>query len=131
MAEQERLVIEHLLAGDEGFFELGKELGSLGGPLFETAAAEYALFVADEQEAVVFRDVFLPIDVVEFERHAFDVILDITPDDLLDAHPVMRKKAKREFFANVFGNHLRRVVRLKNDSFAVLKDRNLIITLAR
>ena len=130
MAQEEGLVVEHLFAGNEGFFELGKEVGLLGGPLFEAAASEFAFFMANKKEAVVFGDVFAPVDVVEFEGAAFDVVFDVAPEDLLDADPVVREKAEGEFLVDVFGDDLGGFVGFEDDGFAVFEDGNLVVAFA-
>src|ERR1041385_3287226 len=97
MPEEERFVVQHLLARDQRGFELLKHFGLLGGPLIDAAAAKLALFVAQEKQAIGFSDHFLPINIVQFESQPFHVVLDVTPKDLLHADPIVRKKTKREF----------------------------------
>lgn len=130
ISEEKLFVVEHLLARQEGGFDLRDHLLLVFGPLVEAAAAELALFVADEQEAVGFGNLVAPIDVVEFEPEAFDVVLDVAPEDLLDADPFAGKEIELIFFVDVFGDDLGGVAGFENDRGIVFEDGNLVVPLA-
>ena len=130
ISEEKLFFVEHLLARQEGGFDLGEELFLLFGPGVEAAAAELALFVADEAEVVGFGNHLAPVNVVELEAWRFDVVLDVAPEDLLDADPFAGEEVELEFFGDVFGNDLRGVGGFENDGGTVFENGDLVVAFA-
>jgi hypothetical protein len=128
--EKEGMGQQHLLERDQGAGQFGQQLGLLLAPLLEAAVAKLPFLVPDEADGAGFRDELLPINVVELEGATFDLILDVTPDDPLNAIELVGEQAELEFGIEIFGHDLGRFPQLEDDLFAVLDDRHLVISAA-
>jgi len=128
-AEQKGLVREHFLEWQQTFLQQLEPVVPLRAPLVQAAASEFALLETEELQLFRRRDVLPPINVVQPEGRAFNVIFDITPEEGLDAFQFGWKKAELQFFIKVFGHDLRIVVELKNHIPAVPDRRHAVITL--
>src|SRR6266851_4419146 len=73
---QERLVQQHFLEGDEPLLQLGQQFFLARAPAFDAAPSKLALFVPEEAQMIGGRHHFPPINVIELEAYAFDVVLD-------------------------------------------------------
>jgi len=98
-------------------------------PLVQAAAAKFAFLEPEKIELFRRRHNFLPVNVVEPERHALDFIFDAAPEDGLDVAPFVGEQAEFEFLVEIFGHDLGIVADFENDVFVILDDGNAVITL--
>ena len=131
VVEHERLVRQHHLEWKQPFLKLLEPEFLILAPLVEAAAAELALLVPEKRKLFGQRDKFLPINVVEPERRAFDLVFDAAPEDGLHVAPFVREQSEFEFLVEILGDDLRIVVDFKNHILAVADDRHAVITLLR
>ena len=94
LAEQKGMVRQHFLEGQQVLLQLFEPVGLLRAPLVNAAAPELALLVPQKCELLGGRHVFLPVNVVEPERRAFDFVFDVAPEDGLDALKLEREQAE-------------------------------------
>ena len=104
--EKKGTVGEHLFEWDKVMRQIVHELALLSPPLFQAAAAEFALFMADERKAFRGRQELFEINIVQPETHRFNFVLDVTPEDILEAFPWAGKQTQLQFFVQIFGNDL-------------------------
>ncbi len=104
--EKKGTVGEHLFEWDKLERQIVQELDLLSPPLFQAAAAELALFMADERKTFRGRQELFEVNIVKPETHRFNFVLDITPEDILEAFPWARKQTQLQFFVQVFSNDL-------------------------
>src|SRR5208282_4133284 len=74
-----------------------------------------------------FRYALLPVNVVQPESGAFDLVFDVAPENGLDAFKFGREKPEVQFLVEVFGDDLGIIVEFKHHIFAVLDDRDAIV----
>ena len=76
---------QHFLERHQPLFELGQQLLLLRPPLVKAAAPELAFLVPEEGDLVRRRHHLAPVNIVEPEPDAFDLVLDVAPNNGL--HP--------------------------------------------
>jgi hypothetical protein len=121
---------EHFLERDERAVEILEDGLLLLAPEVETTAAEFAFLVADEAGDVGFGDELAPMDIIESEGAAFDLVFDELPEDELDAFQFMGEQAELKFIVEVLGDHLGILADLEDDVAAVFEDRDVVIASA-
>src|SRR6266498_5158539 len=129
VAEQKRPAGQHLLERNEQGGQVGEQRLLAGAPLLEAAAAELAFLVPEMAELLGGRDEFPVIHVVQFKAQPFHFVLDVAPEDALQAVPLRPEKAQVEFGVEIFGDDLRIVVRFEQDVASVLQDGDLVVAL--
>ena len=72
---------EHLLEWHQLFSQLCDKRFLFLPPFINTAAPELPFFMPQESDLLALGNKFLPMDIVQFEAGAFNVILDIAPKD--------------------------------------------------
>src|SRR6185436_18846394 len=110
---QERSMPQHLLERGEPFLKLMKQLGFLHAPLVEAAASELALLVPHKKQPVGLGNEIAPVNVREFEARPFDVVLNVAPENGLQALEFRRKQAQGKFLIQILGDDLRLLVQLE------------------
>src|ERR1043166_5872321 len=90
--EQKIPVPDHLFKGHEPHGQVRQQLLLLLKPLVETAPAKFPFLKAQILELLGSGNEFLVISIVQFEGEAFDVILDVTPNDFLNPIPLRREQ---------------------------------------
>jgi len=128
--QQERAVPQHLLERLQPLRELRQQLLSLPAPLFQAAAAELALLVADKAGLVGGGHHLAPVHIVQLEAHRLDFVLDIAPEDGLLALHLPREQPEPQFGIEVFGDDLRIFAYLEDHGLAVPDEGHAIVTLA-
>src|ERR1041384_6515238 len=123
--EQKRAAGQHLLERNQQAGQFGQQWLLVDPPLIQTTAAELTFLVADVAELVVGRNELAEIDVIELETDPFDLVLDVTPDNPLQAVPLRGEQAQIEFGIKVLGDHLGILVRFEQHMAPVLEDGNL------
>src|SRR5260370_18849200 len=83
--QEERFVQQHFLERNQTLGELRQQLLLPRAPPINATAPELALLVAEEPESVRPRDHLVPVNIIELETSAFDVVLDVTPENRLHA----------------------------------------------
>src|SRR5215831_8826217 len=131
LVQQIRLIQQHFLERDQPLLELGKQLLFLKAPLLQAGTPEFTFLVADKSEPVAQRDQFLPVNVVQLERHAFDLIFDVPPENRLHSLPSPREQSQSEFAVDILRNHLGVLADLENDRFAIADNRHCIVAFPR
>ena len=127
--EQERPVEQHLLKGHQQLRQLLKQFLLLPAPLIEATAAKLPFLMPQKAELVRSWDEFLPINIIQLEADAFDLVFDVAPKDALLAFQFPRKQTELQLRIQVFGNYLRIFVHLKNNRPSILNDRNAVVPL--
>ena len=131
IAQQEGLADQHFFAGNEGLFQLGQQTFLVRLPLVQAAAAELALFMANEPDLVICRHYLLPVNIIQAETGAFNFALDIAPQDGLDALEFPRKQPQAQLGIQVFGDDLGFLADLEDNRLSVTNDRHAVIPLLR
>ena len=97
---------QHFFKRHQPLFELGQQLLLLRPPLVEAATPELAFLVPEKRELVRRRHHLVPVNVVEPEPGAFDLVLDVAPDNGLHALQFPREQPKLKFGVEVLGDDL-------------------------
>ena len=129
--EEELFVREHRFKWRQHFLKLLEQTLLLRAALIKTAATELAFLVAQERRLIVLCDKFLPVNIVELEAHAFDLVFDEAPENRLHTTPFCGKQTKFHFLIEILCDDLGIVVQLEHDSFAVADDGHAVIAFAR
>src|ERR1019366_1062852 len=79
--EHERLVRQHHLKWKQPFLKLLEPEFLILAPLVEAAATELALLVPEKWKLFGWRDKFFPINVIQPERRAFNLVFNAAPED--------------------------------------------------
>ena len=82
-----------------------------------------------KSKAITFRNHLLPIDVVQFEAHSFDAVLEVTPQDILQSLVSAREEIESQFLIQIFGDYLGIGIRLEESLFTIPQHRHLIVAL--
>src|SRR5580765_5272238 len=122
LAQQEPMADQHLLARYQSPSQAREQSLLLRPPLVQAAAAELPFLVPEETELVGFGNQFTPVNVVELETETFHLVFNVSPEQRLDAFQITREKAELELVVEVLRDHLRIVVGLEHDGFAVPDD---------
>src|SRR5436190_3218369 len=83
VVEQEGPIQQHLLERHETIGQLGEQPFLIRAPNLEAATPELPLLVPQKTDLIRFRHEFLPINIIQLKTHAFNVVLDITPENRL------------------------------------------------
>ena len=133
--QQKRGVREGVFKGGEAGFQFFQPAGFLRAPLVNAAAPELAFleteilqFVGGGQFGAAI--IFPVINIVQAESRAFDIVLNVMPENGLDAFEADGEKIELQFFVEIFGDDLRIVVRLEHDVFAVAQNGHAVISLS-
>src|SRR5581483_5318370 len=126
---QEPPVLQHQLERRQLLGQTLLKRPCLLQPLVEAAAAELSFFVAQKTEPVALGQILLILRIVEAEAGPLDLVLDVTPQNAVNALERFGEKIQVELGGKIFGDDLRVLVRFEYDSFAVADHRDLIITL--
>lgn len=127
--QQEGAVEQHLFEGRKLGGELGDEQLLLGAPEIDATAAELAFFVPQETEMTRCGHKFPVVDVIQTKADAFDIILDVTPEDALESAQFTGEEAELELVIEILGDDLGIFLRLEDDLTTVLQHRHLIVAL--
>ena len=106
VAEEKVFMREHFLERQERIFEASQPIGLLRAPLIHAAAAELAFLVTERMHLFGFRNKFLPVNVVQAERRAFDLVLNETPKNRLNAFQFGGEQSEIEFRIEILRDHL-------------------------
>lgn len=90
--------------------------------------AKFSFLMAAIGELLAFRDKFLKIGIVQLECDRFDIVVDIAPENVLNAVQCMRKQIQLQPIIQIFRNHLGIVVDFEDNVPAIAQDRQLVIT---
>src|ERR1700690_4187945 len=105
-AEQKGVVGQHFIKWQQSLFQQLKPVILLFAPLVNAAAAEFALLETQKLKLFRRRDIFPPVNVVQPEGGAFNLVFDGAPEDGLDAFEFSRKKSEVQFLVEIFGDDL-------------------------
>ena len=120
---------QHHLEGQQRSAQLFEQGRLLAAPLVQAAAPELAFLVPQEGQLLGRRHELLPVNVVEPEAGAFDLVFDVAPEDGVHALQCLGEQAELEFGVEIFGDDLRIVVDFKDDGPAVPDDGHAVIAL--
>ena len=120
---------QHVFERAEILFQLLDQLALLRAPLIETTAPKLPFFVAQIPELIGLGDDFLPIDVIQLERAAFDFLLDVAPQNGLNTAQFRGEKPELELVVQILCNDLGIVLQFEYHGVSVLDDRDLIVSL--
>ena len=127
IAQQERAIRQHFLERQQAVSELGLHGFLQGMPLVNAAAPKLALFVADERQLVFPRHKLAEVNVVQFERHTFNVVLDVAPEQGLFALEFCGEQTELELLVEVFTDDLGIFVGLEDHAAAIADDRHAVV----
>ena len=130
LVQQEGLVQQHFLKRNQPLLQLGQQILLLRPPLVDAPAPELAFLVAQKRQLVGGRDHLLPVNVVELEADAFDLVFDVLPEDGLHAFQPPGEQPELELGVEVLGDDLGILADLENDGFAVPDDRHAVVALS-
>ena len=127
--EQEVPGAEHLLEGNEQRGELRLPLLAVSAPLVDAAAPEFSFLETEVVQLLCGGHELFEVGIVQPERGALHVIVDVAPENALQSIPLSGEKPQLQFRIEILGDHLGVLVRLEEDVPAVLDHRNLIVAL--
>ncbi|OQB94554.1 MAG: hypothetical protein BWX84_00153 [Verrucomicrobia bacterium ADurb.Bin118] len=127
--QQEPVVHEHFLEGQEFRGELPLPLFPVPPPLIEAAGAKLAFLETQKIQLLRRRHKFAPVQVGQAEGAALDLPLDVMPQDRLQAVQLARKQAQPEFVVQILADDLRGFARFKHHRPSVPDDGHPVITL--
>src|SRR6266498_784932 len=104
---------QHLLERNQEHGQLGGQRSLAGPPLVEAAATELPLLVPSIGQLFSGRNEFPKVSVVELEGQSLDVVLDVAPDNPLQAVPLGREQAQLQFRVEILGDDLRVLIHLE------------------
>ncbi len=101
-SEQERVVEEHFLEGEQFSRKFRLQALLLSRPGLNAAAAEFPFLVPQKTELVVLRHKLPPVNVVQLECQPFDVALNVPPDQCLQAVEFQGNRPNSSFASKYF-----------------------------
>lgn len=118
---------EHLLEGDQQRRQLRLPLFAVGTPLVDAAAPELPLLETEVVQLLRGRNKLSKVRIVQAKRCAFQVVVDVTPEDALQPVPLFWKESELELGVDILRDDLGVFIDLEDDALAVLDDRHLIV----
>lgn len=122
---------EHLFERSCPRFQLHAQTVLLFPPLLKAVTSEFSFLMAAIGKLLGLGNKFLKIGVVQFERDRLDIVVDIAPENVLDAVEMVREQIEMKTVIEILRDHLGIIVDFKHHILAVTQHGQLIITLPR
>src|SRR6185503_15016318 len=89
---------------------------------------KFSLLMAAIGELLAAWNEFREVSVVQFEREGLDLIVDVAPEGVLHAVPMVREQSELQAVVEIFPDHLRVVIGFEDDVPAIAEHRHLVVT---
>ena len=125
--QQEIPCTEHLLEGNQQRRQLRLPLFAVGTPLVDAPAPELPLLESEVVQLFGGWNELSKVRIVQAKRCAFQIVVDVTPEDALQAVPLLWKESELELGVDILRDDLRVFIYLEDDAFTVLDDWYLVV----